>query len=41
MAGSDGAIIDRLVALIRRYGRAQRLYDSVPKDLWAKALRRA
>lgn len=39
--GSDGAILDRLVAAIRRDGPIQKNRDSVPVDLWRKALRRA
>lgn len=35
----DGEILDRLVAAIRRDGPTQRLQDSVPIDLWRKALK--
>lgn len=37
---NDGAILDRLVIAIRRDGQTQRLSDSVPLDLWRKALRK-
>jgi hypothetical protein len=37
---NDGAILDHLVAQLRRWGRIQRLFDSVPLDLWRKALKR-
>jgi hypothetical protein len=37
--GNDGAILDRLVAALRRDGPSQKLQDSVPTDLWRKALR--
>lgn len=38
---SDGAIIDKLVCLIRRDGPLQKHYDSVPVTIWRKAMRRA
>lgn len=37
---NDGQILDKLVAALRRDGPSQRLMDSVPLDLWRKALRR-
>jgi hypothetical protein len=37
----DGCIVDRLVAAILRDGLTQRIYDSAPKDLIRKAMRRA
>lgn len=37
---NDGAILDKLVEALRREGRSQRLFDSVPLTLWRKALRR-
>jgi len=37
---NDGAILDRLVATLRQTGITQRLKDSVPLDLWHRALRR-
>jgi len=36
---SDGCILDRLVAALRRDGPSQELEDSVPRDLWRRALR--
>lgn len=39
-AVSDGAILDRLKAALLREGPTERLKDSVPVDLWRRALRR-
>jgi hypothetical protein len=39
---NDGAIIDSIVAALRREGRlTEHIYDSAPKDLIRKAMRRA
>jgi len=32
--------LDKLIAAIRRWGATQQLFDSVPLDLWKKALRK-
>lgn len=37
----DGAILDALVAAIRREGTSSQLLDSVPLDLWRRAVRMA
>jgi hypothetical protein len=37
---NDGAILDSLVAALRREGRlTERIYDSAPKDLIRRAVR--